>query len=110
MKPLGAEPAIETDEARAAQDREAAEMARGIEAAAASAAEDLQLRADAASEELGRRREAMEAEAGRREDERDVPGMATIGLELAVGALRLARAVATAPIRIGLAFLWPREA
>ena len=89
---------------------EAAEMARRIEAAAGSAMDDLRRRTEAASRELSLRREEREAEARPRDEERILPGAASMGLELAVGALRLVGAMVTAPVRIGLAFLRPREA
>jgi len=88
-------------------DRAAAEIAREIEARVGAAAEDfhdLRRHADAASEELGRRRREREQE------ERAVPGYGAIALELLRGALRLLRAMVIAPLRIGLAFLRPKEA
>lgn len=91
-----------------AEDRDAAELARRIEEAAGSAVDDLRLRADEAARELGLRRERDErdADAQRMEDQRGVlPGIWALGVELAVGAFRIARAVATAPLRIGLALL-----
>jgi hypothetical protein len=64
--------------------------------------------ARAAGDELARWRE--EAEAARRRADQDLPGFGAIGMEIAVGALRLARTLLTAPLRIGLAFLSPRDA
>jgi hypothetical protein len=61
-----------------------------------------------AGEELARWREQAEA-ARRRAGERELPGFTEIGMEIALGALRLARTVLTAPLRIGLAFLRPRD-
>jgi hypothetical protein len=67
-------------------------------------------RADAQAE-LSRRREEAEREAaaGAARPE-DVPGFRDVGVELALAALRLFRTIFTAPLRIGLAFLRPREA
>jgi hypothetical protein len=45
--------------------------------------------------------------ARRAEAQRDLPGVGAIALEIALGALRLARTLLTAPLRIGLAFLRP---
>jgi hypothetical protein len=61
-----------------------------------------------AGEELARWREQAEA-ARRRAGERELPGFTEIGMEIALGALRLARTILTAPLRIGLAFLRPRD-
>src|SRR6266511_1675689 len=75
--------------------------------AAASEGSDAQRRAQAEAE-LGRRREAAgrlrSAEAGAAshgDAEGLLPGLSAIGVELALGALRLARTVATAPLRVG---------
>ena len=92
-------------------DRAAAEIAREIEERVGAAAEDfhdLRRGADAASEELGRRRKEREAQ--RAQEERALPGYGAIVLELLRGALRLLRAMAIAPLRIGLALLRPKEA
>ncbi len=91
-----------------AADLEAAEIARRIEEAAGTAEDDLRRRADAAARELGLRRESEERDDDyrRMEDARSgLPGLGAMGVEIAVGAFRIARAVATAPLRIGLAFL-----
>lgn len=95
------------DEAARAEDadRAAAELARRIEAAAAGAGEALRGGPASAADQLSRHREQMEEAARQREDSRELPGPVSIGLELAVGALRLARAVVSAPFRIGLALL-----
>jgi len=84
--------------------------------AAASEGSDAQRRAQAEAE-LGRRREAAgrlrSAEAGAAshgDAEGLLPGLSAIGVELALGALRLARTVATAPLRVGLALLRSRDA
>lgn len=42
--------------------------------------------------------------------ERNVPGLPALAIELAIGAMRLTRRIATAPLRLGLALLRPREA
>ncbi len=93
-------------------DREAAELARRIEAAVGSAGETLRTGPEHAADQLGAHREQMEEaarrgeEAARREEEaRELPGAAALGLELAIGALRLVRSLAFAPLRLGLAFL-----
>lgn len=88
-----------------AADREAAELARRIEASVGSASETLRTGPENAPDVLREHREHMEAAARRREPERELPGAASIGLELAVGALRLVGSMAAAPLRIGLAFL-----
>jgi hypothetical protein len=78
-------PTLRTDEARTAR-----EAARAGEAAA----------------ELERRRE--EAEAIRAAEERTrtaLPGIGGMAVELLLGGMRLVRAIATAPLRIGLALL-----
>jgi hypothetical protein len=76
-------PTLRTDEARAARES---------------------TRAAAAAAELERRRE--EEEALRAAEERGgLPGIGGMALELLLGGMRLARAIATAPLRIGLAFL-----
>jgi hypothetical protein len=93
-----------------AVDREAAELARRIEATVGAAEGTLRTGPDSAAEQLRAHREQMEEAARRREAARELPGVARLGLELAVGTLRLARAVATAPFRIGLAFLRRGEA
>jgi hypothetical protein len=63
-----------------------------------------------AQAELSRRRRAAEREAAAHADRpEDIPGFRDIGVELALGALRLARTLVTAPLRIGLAFLRARE-
>jgi hypothetical protein len=68
---------------------------------------------DAAAQGVWRR---LEGENGRAPREvgangaEQLPGLSAIGVELALGALRLARTIATAPLRIGLAFLRSREA
>jgi hypothetical protein len=99
-------PLIEEGTGRSqAADREAAELARRIEATVAGAAQGLKTGPASAADQLRAHREEMEEASRRREEERDLPGAATLGLELAVGALRLVRAVATAPVRLGLAFL-----
>ena len=89
-----------------AGEQTAAELAREIEDAAGAAAEDVQRRAEAASAELGRRREEAQGTA-RELGDRELPGFLAIGLELLVGALRITRVLAIAPLRIGLAFLRP---
>lgn len=95
-----------------ASDREAAELARRIEAEVGTASEALRTGPASAPERLREHRAQVEDEARRRdeaarwhEEERELPGAATIGFELALGALRLVRSMATAPLRIGLAFL-----
>jgi hypothetical protein len=66
---------------------------------------------DEARSELARRREDAEREAAAHADRpEEIPGLGGIGLELTIAALRLARTLVTAPLRIGLAFLRPREA
>jgi hypothetical protein len=59
-----------------------------------------------AQAELTRRREE---EAESRAAGGEFPSMSAIGIELALGALRLIRTIATAPLRLGLAFLRPRD-
>jgi hypothetical protein len=86
-------------------DREAAELARRIEATIGSASERLRSGPASAAEQLREHREQMEDAARRHEQARQLPGPAALGLELAVGALRLVRSMATAPLRIGLALL-----
>ena len=111
-----AEPAREDQqEARRADERTeeragAAGLARAAEHAAEKAEEELRSRVAAASEELGRRREEAESDARRLGDGGEWPGLSAFIVELAIGALRLVRTVATAPLRIGLAFLRTREA
>jgi hypothetical protein len=83
-------------------------FARQVADAAESGAVEAVRRTEAAEAELARRRE--EAEAYRANGEEGFPGLSAIGIELALGAMRLARTIATAPLRIGLAFLRPREA
>lgn len=68
---------------------------------------DARRRAEAEAE-LGRRREAADA-ASRWNGEGDLPGLSAIGVELALGAMRLARTVATAPLRMVLALLRSRD-
>jgi hypothetical protein len=63
-----------------------------------------------AQAELSRRREEAEREAARAERPEEIPGLGGIVVELAIGALRLARTILTAPLRLVLAFLRPREA
>jgi hypothetical protein len=66
---------------------------------------------DEAQAELARRREDAEREAAAYADRpEEIPGLGGIGLELTIAALRLARTLVTAPLRIALAFLRPREA
>jgi hypothetical protein len=99
-------PQIEEGTGRSeAADRAAAELARRIEATVGGAEETLRAGPASAADQLRVHREEMEQAARRHEDERDLPGAATIGLELALGTLRLVRAVAAAPVRIGLALL-----
>lgn len=88
-----------------ARGRDAAELARRIEATVGAAADTLRTGPESAAEQLGAHRDQVEEAAREREAARDLPGVAQLGLELAVGALRLTRALATAPFRIGLAFL-----
>ena len=111
-----AEPAREDQQkARRADERTeeragAAGLARAAEHAAEKAEEELRSRVAAASEELGRRRKKAESDARRLGDGGEWPGLSAFIVELAIGALRLVRTVATAPLRIGLAFLRTREA
>jgi hypothetical protein len=66
-----------------------------------------------AASELSRHREEREAAFRTRAREgttSEFPTLADIAIELALGALRLARTIATAPLRLALAFLRPREA
>jgi hypothetical protein len=88
-----------------------AEVAHAVEQAAGEAEEDLRSRVHAASIELGRRREDAQAEGRRveREAESELGGASAIAVELAIGALRLVRTIATAPLRIALAFLRARD-
>lgn len=103
---LADSPAVEEGTGRsAAADREAAELARRIEAAVGSAGDTLRTGPATASDQLRVHREQMEEAARRQEEARDLPGAATLGLELAVGALRLVGSMATAPLRLGLALL-----
>jgi hypothetical protein len=88
-----------------AADRQAAELARKIEETVGAAGETLRMGPASASDRLRVHREEMEEAARRQEGARDLPGVWTLGLELAAGALRLVGAMATAPIRLGLAFL-----
>jgi hypothetical protein len=83
----------------------------GREEAGWDAGEGATFRARAAREadagaELARWRAEVEA-ARRAEAGRDLPGFGEIAVEIAIGALRLARTLLTAPLRIGLAFLRP---
>jgi len=87
-------------------DTEAAEPAGGSTAAGEEA--DARRRAEAQAE-LSRRREAT-VEARPADGAGEFPGLKEIGIELAIGALRLARTIATAPLRLGLALLRSREA
>lgn len=87
------------------RDREAAELARHIEETVGSAQGTLRPGPADAAAQLRRHREEMEEAARAREVARELPGAASLGLELAVGALRLVRTMATAPLRIGLALL-----
>ncbi len=87
-------------------DAEAVEPAGGPTAAGEEA--DARRRADAQAE-LSRRREAT-VEERPADGAGELPGLKEIGIELAIGALRLARTIATAPLRLGLALLRSREA
>ena len=89
-------------------DREAAEIARKIEESAGAAEADLHDLRRRAQEEVARQREEREARRERGDGER--AGYGAIVLALLRGALRLLRALATAPLRIGLAVLRPRQA
>jgi hypothetical protein len=60
--------------------------------------------------ELSRRREEAERDAARAQRPEEIPGLGGIGVALAIAAVRLARTLVTAPLRIALAFLRPREA
>jgi hypothetical protein len=80
---------------------------QAAESSASAAAEGIR-RTEAAEAELQRRREEMERARQANGEER-IPALSAIGIELAIGAMRLARTIATAPLRIGLAFLRPRE-
>jgi hypothetical protein len=64
---------------------------------------DAERREEAEAELSRRREEAERAAAG--EPGSDVPTMRDIAVELAIGSMRLVRTLATAPLRIGLAFL-----
>jgi hypothetical protein len=66
-------------------------------------------RAAEAQSELSRRREEQET-AYRQEQPSEFPGLSAIAIEIAIGALRLARTIVTAPFRLTLAFLRGREA
>ena len=104
-------PTEETSWADAEIRRDMAEVAHAVEQAAGEAEDELRSRVHAASVGLGRRREHAEAE-GRRveaEAESELGGASAIAVELAIGALRLVRTIATAPLRIGLAFLRARD-
>jgi hypothetical protein len=86
-------------------DLEAARLARRIEAAVGAAGETLRTGPEHAADWLGAHREQTEEAARREEQARELPGAAAIALELAIGALRLVRSLAFAPLRLGLAFL-----
>lgn len=60
---------------------------------------------DTLERDAARERDRLRDETPWADERGDLPGAASMGIELAIGALRLARALATAPIRIGLAFL-----
>lgn len=99
-------PAVEAGTGRSeAADRDAAELARRIEASVGRAEEALRAGPAHAPDRLRVHREETEEAARRHEEARDLPGAASLGLELAVGALRLVGSMATAPLRLGLAFL-----
>jgi hypothetical protein len=102
-----AEPSVAEEAAGGseARDREAADLARHIEDAVSGAQGALRTGPAEAAAQLRKHREEMEEAARDREASRELPGAASIGLELAIGALRLVRTMATAPLRIGLAFL-----
>jgi hypothetical protein len=107
--PFGAEAELSAREAAEAE-REAAELSRRIEEKAGAVEDDLRRRTEAASTELGRRRAEQEAAAAREKERGLLPGARQIAFELALGAARLLRTLLIAPLRIALAFLWPREA
>jgi hypothetical protein len=103
------------DEARPPAERTGEEpwAARASESAdrearehAGKAGDAVVARAEEAQAELSRRREEHE----RREAGGEVPGLSEVGIEIAIGALRLARTILTAPLRLVLAFLRAREA
>jgi hypothetical protein len=89
----------------AARDREAAELARRIEAAVGSASESLRSGPASAAAQLRAHRAQTEEAARRRQKARHLPGVAELGLELAIGALRLLTSMAIAPLRLGLVLL-----
>lgn len=82
---------------------EAAELARRIEAEVGKAELTFRSGPGAAPERLRAHRAEVEEDARRREGPADTPGLLDLGLELAVGALRLVRAVAMAPLRLAVA-------
>jgi len=90
----------------AAEPESGAEEAGGPTAAAKDA--DARRRTEAQAD-LSRRREAT-VEERPADGAGEFPGLKEIGIELAIGALRLARTIATAPLRLGLALLRSREA
>ena len=73
-------------------------------------------RGDVAAQDVRRRLEEENGRAAREDGAsgangaEQLPGLSAIGIELALGALRLARTIATAPLRLGIAFLRSREA
>ncbi len=87
--------------------REGAESELSRRRAAAEA--EMSRRRNEAEAELARRRVEAEA-AARALRERNIPGLSAIAVELTLGSLRLARTIATAPLRLALAFLRPHEA
>jgi hypothetical protein len=89
----------------AARDREAAELARRIEAAVGSASANLRGGPASAADQLRAHREQTEEAARKRHKARRLPGVAELGLELAIGALRLFTSMAMAPLRFALAVL-----
>ena len=87
-----------------------ARVAHAVEEAAGAAEAELRSRTEAASAELARRREDAEADARRLEGGASELGdVSSVAVELAIGAMRLVRTIATAPLRIALAFLRSRE-
>jgi hypothetical protein len=74
------------------------------------AADEARATREEAQAELSRRREDAERAAAAYADRpEEIPTLGGVGLELTIAALRLARTLVTAPVRIGLAFLRPRE-
>jgi hypothetical protein len=57
-----------------------------------------------------RRRNERAAATSREHEAGEVPRLSEIALEIALGALRLARTLLTAPLRLAIALLRPREA